>query len=81
MSGSDLLARLGLAQTGGSGFTPPLGPGTYTFLIQQTGPPLTGFTLAFVVVPEPSSAALLGAGLFRRARILSNRGHWPQPAA
>jgi PEP-CTERM motif len=48
---------------GATGFTPPLGPGTYTFLIQQTGA-LTNYTFDFntTAVPEPASLGLLGLG-------------------
>ena len=50
---------------GTSGFTPPLGPGTYTFLIQQGDPFTTGyqFDMNLRSVPEPgSSLCLLGMG-------------------
>ena len=50
---------------GTSGFTPPLGPGTYTFLIQQGDPFTTGyqFDMNLRSVPEPgSSLCLLGIG-------------------
>ena len=52
---------------GTSGFTPPLGPGTYTFLIQQGDPVTTGYrfnmTVRSVSVPEPgSSLCLFGMG-------------------
>lgn len=69
--GTDLLPDLANANLGGTGFTIPLGPGTYTYLVQQTGPELTGYTLEFVVTPSPGAVALLGlAGLplLRRRR-------------
>ena len=52
---------------GTTGFTPPLGAGTYTFLIQQGDPSTTGYrfnmNLRAVSVPEPgSSLCLLGMG-------------------
>jgi hypothetical protein len=48
--GSDLLAILGSDPLGqGVSFTPPLGPGDYSYLIQQTGTELTGYGLDFIV--------------------------------
>lgn len=64
----DVLPNLANATLGGQGFTTPLGPGTYTYHIMQTGPDTTGYKLDFVVTPEPASFALLlvGAALLRR---------------
>jgi hypothetical protein len=60
----NVLETLSDAPLGGSGFLVPLGPGDYTMNIQQTGTPLTGYTLRFLVVPEPSSSLFFGlAGL------------------
>ncbi len=61
--GSDLLDELVNSPTNGTGLTVPVGPGTYSFLVQQTGPELTGYTLDFVLTPEPATAGLLLAGL------------------
>jgi len=50
---------------GTTGFTPPLGAGTYTFLIQQGDPETTSYQFDMNVrsVPEPgSSLCLLGVG-------------------
>jgi hypothetical protein len=50
---------------GTTGFTPPLGAGTYTFLIQQGNPVTTNYQFDMNVraVPEPgSSLCLLGMG-------------------
>jgi hypothetical protein len=50
---------------GTTGFTPPLGPGTYTFLIQQGNDITTSYQFDMNVrsVPEPgSSLCLLGMG-------------------
>ena len=58
--GTDLLPILAGAPQAGTGFGVPLGPGDYSYLIQQTGPELSGYTLDFVVVPEPLT--ILGAG-------------------
>jgi hypothetical protein len=53
---------------GTTGFTPPLGPGTYTFLIQQGDPSTTGYrfnmTLARAVPETGSSLCLLAIGGF-----------------
>jgi hypothetical protein len=47
----------------GPGFSGPIGPGTYTFLMQQTSPVPTTYGLDFIVVPAPGvvSAAAIGA--------------------
>ncbi len=73
--GTDVLAILATAPLAGTGFDAPLGPGTYSYLVQQTGPQLTGYTLDFVVTAIPVPAALplmvgaLGAlGFVRRRR-------------
>ena len=74
-AGTDILDNLG-AGAGAIGFSGPLGPGTYTFLIQQTGAAVVNYGLDFqlTAVPEPSeyaamAGALLGGfGLWRRIR-------------
>ncbi len=69
--GTDILPGLGNAGFGAAGFTGSLGPGTYTYVIQQTSPVTSAYSLQFNVVPEPSSLllSLAGAGLvFRRRR-------------
>ena len=58
----NVLERLAGAPQGGTGFTAPLGPGTYTINVQQTGPELTAYALDLVVVPAPGSLAVLGLG-------------------
>jgi hypothetical protein len=53
----------------GPGLSGALGPGTYTFLMQQTSGILTDYSLNFVVVPAPSAApavALLFLAMPRR---------------
>jgi hypothetical protein len=59
----DLLPILAGAPLAGTGFDVPLGPGTYTYHVQQTSPEATAYSLEFVVVPEPSTAVLLLGGL------------------
>jgi hypothetical protein len=62
--GTDLLAVLATAPLAGTGFEAPLGPGTYTYLVQQTSPAPTRYELELIVaVPEPSTALLVGVGL------------------
>jgi PEP-CTERM motif len=64
--GQDLLPLMAnpSVAAGATGFTIPLGAGTYTFLFQQTGASLTSYQFDFGVtaVPEPGSLCLLGLG-------------------
>jgi hypothetical protein len=61
---------------GAIGFTPPLGAGTYTFLIQQGNPVTTSyqFDMTLRAVPEPGSSLLLlvmgGLAIFALQRRL-----------
>lgn len=67
-AGVDLLPDLGTPLVG-SGFAGPLGAGTYTYIIQQTGGLTQGYSLDFTVTPEPSTMslfALLGLVFSRR---------------
>jgi hypothetical protein len=61
--GTDTLPALAAATLGGTGFTIPLGPDTYTYHIQQTSQILTGYSLDFVLVPEPTTATIIATGL------------------
>lgn len=65
--GLDILPDIG-GGPGAIGFTPPLGEGTYTFWIQQTGTSPATYQFDFVVVPAPGAAALLGIALVRSRR-------------
>ncbi|MEM8954830.1 MAG: PEP-CTERM sorting domain-containing protein [Verrucomicrobiota bacterium] len=56
---TNVLTTLANAPQGGVGFTAPLGPGTYTVNVQQTGQELSNYQLDLEVVPEPTSVALL----------------------
>jgi hypothetical protein len=59
--------------TGSQGFTPPLGAGTYTFLIQQLGAATSyQFDYAVTPVPEPASQAAV-AGIVCAAFFLKRR--------
>ncbi|MCW5777098.1 MAG: hypothetical protein KIS87_11730 [Phycisphaeraceae bacterium] len=66
--GTDVLPQLAEIPFGGIGFDIPLGPGTYTYLIQQTGPDNTGYTLEFWLIPTPPTAALIGIALMGTLR-------------
>ena len=57
-AGTDLLPVLGAAAQAGTGFEPPLGEGTYSYVVQQTGSELTGYTLDFVVETDPVEPTL-----------------------
>ena len=65
--GVDILPIMGDTNlaAGSQGFVPPLLNGTYTFLIQQTGPSQTAYEFDYVVtaVPEPSALLLAGLGV------------------
>lgn len=69
--GNDILASLG-SGAGASGFSPPLGSGVYTFLVQETAPVSIRYAFDFQVtpVPEPPLWALLGVGVVLLARRL-----------
>lgn len=57
--GSNLVDTIsGGGISGGAGFS-EIGPGDYTFVIQQTGDEINNFGLDFVVVPEPSTGLLI----------------------
>ena len=60
-STSNVTVPVGVPAAGATGFTPPLGPGSYTFLIQQTGA-LTNYEFDITVVPEPGSLCLMAIG-------------------
>lgn len=72
-SGTDLLPALASTPIAGTGFTLPLGSGTYTYLVQQTSPNPTRYAFEFVVVPEPSTAISLLLGL----SVLAGRRRTP----
>lgn len=69
--GTDMLPLLAETPFGGIGFTPPLGPGDYTYLVQQTGAELTGYEIDLLLAPAnppvplltPVALGVLGAGL------------------
>lgn len=58
---------------GAPGFTTPLGPGTYTWWLSEASTTIA-YSVAFGVVPEPSTALLISAGLATLARRRRTRG-------
>lgn len=68
-AGTDLFPLMGMASNGSSGFTAPLGEGSYSFWIQDftVGSFTYGFELglapAAVPVPEPSTYGMVGGAL------------------
>ena len=80
-SGTNMLPTLGTAPLAGTGFTPPLGPGDYTYLVQQTGAELTGYEIDLVLastaspvpVLGPAAIGLLGSGLAASGLVWARR--------
>ena len=64
----NVLTALAAAAAGGVGFATPLGPGDYTINVQQTGPPLTAYTLDLVITPTPGAVGILALGGLAAAR-------------
>jgi hypothetical protein len=58
--GSDVLPSLAAGGASGTTFTLPLGPGEYSYVIQQTGQPLVNYSVEFVI-NGPVRAPALGA--------------------
>jgi hypothetical protein len=58
--GVDMLPALASGLFGSTGFSVPLGPGTYTYLIQEVTPgQASAYQISFQVVPEPRVAGWL----------------------
>jgi hypothetical protein len=53
---AEVLVELLDGDTAGVGTTAPLGPGAYSYVIQQTGPQLSDYRLEFVVSAAPAAA-------------------------
>jgi hypothetical protein len=73
----DILPRMGIPSLGSTGFTAPLGPGTYSFWVQDfdSGPVSYGFDLKLTAaVPEPETYAALAVGLAFLIAGLRRRG-------
>jgi hypothetical protein len=62
--GTDILPRMGIPAKGSSGFTPPLGPGSYSVWVQEASPGTANYRFNFLValVPEPSAWAMMLIG-------------------
>jgi hypothetical protein len=75
--GTDILDNMSVAANGSSGFTAPLGPGTYAVWLQEASPGTETYSFDFrIELPEPATWAtmLLGFGLMgfalRRTRAV-----------
>ena len=76
--GSDILSQVG-AGAGAQGFAPPLGPGTYSVWIQETGTGSAAYAFNFLVasVPEPATWAMLLVGFGAVAASMRGRRKVP----
>ena len=59
---ANLLDGLGGNPVAGMGFEGPIGPGTYSYIIQQTGGTLTSYTLDFQVTGPPPASCVIPEG-------------------
>jgi hypothetical protein len=59
----DDMATSNLLVPPAQGFALPLGPGDYSFWMQQTSAILTSYAFDVIIAPEPTTAALFGLGL------------------
>ncbi len=68
--GLDMLESLGDGLFGSMGFPVPLGPGTYSYVIQEITPgQTTSYQLSFHMIPEPASAGIVAvAGMLLAVR-------------
>jgi hypothetical protein len=84
--GTDILDNIGVPAAGSTGFTPPLGPGTYSFWIQEASPgERVHYAFNFFVgefstaVPEPATWLTMLAG-FGFAGMALRRSRRATPA-
>lgn len=79
-AGTDILPDLANATLGGSGFDLPLGPGVYTYHVQQVDISLTGYVLDFIIEGEEPSADFDGDGdVDGRDFLIWQRGETDDP--
>jgi hypothetical protein len=79
--GTDILGEMGIG-AGATGFTPPLGSGSYTVWVQEANVGTANYRFNFLVgsVPEPSTWAMMLAGFgligiaMRRRGVQNSRG-------
>jgi hypothetical protein len=76
---TDILGEMGIPAMGSTGFTPPLGPGDYSFWIQERGPGVYPYGFDFVLessvsAPEPGTSPALLGGLLVLASAWRRRG-------
>lgn len=62
----NILPAMGIPASGSTGFVPPLGPGSYSFWLQDTtvGTFNYGLKIVLASIPEPSTSALIITGFF-----------------
>ena len=73
--GTNVLADMSIASMGSSGFSVPLGPGTYAFWVQDTSTGTFAYAFDLQVVPEPATYALVILGLGACVISLRRRGN------
>jgi len=74
---TNILPEMAVPANSSSGFTPPLGPGSYSFWVQDFSPGAFAYgfdiTLAAAPVPEPGDSTTVFAGLAALIFILGRR--------
>jgi hypothetical protein len=58
--GDDMLANLATAPLAGTGFSVPLGPGTYTYVVQQTSSEQNGYEFDFMLTTSVPTLPVYG---------------------
>ncbi len=70
--GTDMLEILAAAPQAGTGFSVPLGPGVYSYVIQQTGPELTAYTIEFVLEAAAADVGGTVSDVFTQVAVCRN---------